>query len=44
MDCWNIYWSGRIVYKSAGRPAWTAGTSTGVVNSGGEPLRTRVCV
>ena len=33
MDCWNIYWSYRIVYKSAGGLVWTAGTSTVVESS-----------
>ena len=33
MDCWNIYWSGGIVYKSAGGLVWTDGTLAGVLNS-----------
>ena len=33
MDCWNISWSSVIVYKSAGGPTWTGGTSSGVMES-----------
>ena len=33
MDCWNIYWSGGIVYKSDVGLVWTAGTSAGAMES-----------
>ena len=33
MDYWNIYWSNAILYKSAGEPVRTAGTSSGVMES-----------
>ena len=33
LDYWNIYWSNAILYKSAGEPVRTAGTSAGVMES-----------
>ena len=33
LNCWNINWSYEIVIKSDGAPVWTAGTSTGVVET-----------
>ena len=33
MDYWNIYWSNAILYKSAGEPVRTSGTSAGVMES-----------